>query len=95
MLDDSTRKKLLARLRRIEGQIAGIQRMVDDDAYCVDVLVQMSAAQGALAKAGHLLLGHHVEHCVSDAMRHGDEQTRQIKIDELMDVLGRYGGLGR
>ena len=95
MLDDDTRKKLIGRLRRIEGQIAGIQRMVEDDAYCVDVLVQMSAAQGALAKAGHVLLGHHVEHCVSDAMRHGDEQERQIKIDELMDVLGRYGGLTR
>ncbi|MEM1178954.1 MAG: metal-sensitive transcriptional regulator [Acidobacteriota bacterium] len=95
MLDDSTRKKLLGRLRRIEGQIAGIHRMVEQDTYCVDVLVQMAAAQGALAKAGHLLLGHHVEHCVSDAMRHGDEDARRIKIDELMDVLGRYGGLGR
>lgn len=95
MLDDPTRKKLLGRLRRLEGQIAGIHRMVQEDSYCVDILVQMSAAQGALAKAGHVLLGHHVEHCVSDALRHGDEETRQTKIDELMDVLGRYGGLGR
>ena len=93
MLDDTTRQKLTQRLRRIEGQIAGIQRMVEDDAYCVDVLVQMSAAQAALGKAGHLLLRHHVEHCVSDAIRHGDEAARAEKVEELMDVLGRYGGL--
>ena len=55
------------------------QRMVEDDACCVDILVQMSAAQGALAKAGHVLIGHHVELCVSDAMRHGDEETRSEK----------------
>ncbi|MEM6793042.1 MAG: metal-sensitive transcriptional regulator [Acidobacteriota bacterium] len=95
MLDDATRKQLTTRLKKLEGQVAGIRRMVEDDVYCVDILLQMTAAQGALGKAGHLLLGYHVEHCVSDACRRGDEAERQRKIAELMDVLGRYGGLGR
>lgn len=95
MLDSTTKKKLLARMGRIEGQLAAIRRMIDDDTYCVDVLLQMSAAQGALGKAGHVLLGHHIEHCVSDACRHGDEAERRRKVQELMDVFARYGGLKR
>lgn len=95
MLDPTTKKKLQTRLKRIEGQLGAIRRMVEDDTYCVDILLQMSAAQGALGKAGHVLLGHHIEHCVSDACRNGDEEDRRQKVAELMDVFARYGGLRR
>ena len=89
------RKKLLARLKRAEGQVAAIRRMVEEDAYCVDVLLQLQAARGALGKAGQVLLRSHVEGCVHDAFTRGDESERAAKVDELMDVFGRYSGLGR
>ena len=95
MLDETTKKKLQARMRRAEGQLAAIRRMIENDDYCVDILLQLSAAQGALGKAGHVLLGYHIENCVSDACRNGDEQERQQKVKELMDVFARYGGLRR
>ena len=94
MLDPDQKKKLLQRLKRVEGQIAGLRRMVEDDTYCVDVLLQISAAQGALGKAGHLLLGTHLRTCVTDAMEHGDDDEREQAVEELMDVFSRYGGIG-
>ncbi len=84
------KRKLLQRLKRIEGQVGAIRRMVEDDAYCVDTLVQISAARGGLARVGELLLKDHVDHCVSDAMKHGDEAARREKLDELVDVFARY-----
>jgi DNA-binding FrmR family transcriptional regulator len=95
MLDPAAKKKLLARLSRAEGQISALRRMVDDDAYCVDVLLQISAAQGALGKAGHVLLESHIRSCVSEAFEGGDAAEREQKVDELMDVFARYGGIGR
>ena len=95
MLDDTTKRKLNARLKRAEGQIAALRRMLEEDAYCVDVLLQISAAQGALGKAGQVLLGAHIRTCVADAFASGDEDSREEKVDELMDVFARYGGLGR
>ncbi len=91
MMDDQTKRKARARLKRIEGQVAALGRMLDADADCVDVLIQISAAQGALAGAGQLILGQHIESCVSEAFRHGDEAERALKIEELMDVFSRYG----
>jgi len=93
-LDSTERKKLLARLKRAEGQIAAVRRMVEDDAYCVDVLLQIQAARGALGKAGQVVLRSHVEGCVSDAIAEGDTPNTEQKIDELMTVFGRYAGLG-
>lgn len=95
MLDEETRKKLVARMRRAEGQLAAIRRMIENDEYCVDILLQLSAARGALGKAGHVLLGYHIENCVSDACKNGDEKDRRQKVQELMDVFARYGGLQR
>lgn len=95
MLEPADKRRMLTRLKRIEGQVAAIRRMVDDDTYCVDVLVQIAAARGALGKAGTVLLGSHVEHCVRDAFEHGDAEERQAKVDELMDVFARYAGVGR
>ncbi|MCH9681929.1 MAG: metal-sensitive transcriptional regulator [Deltaproteobacteria bacterium] len=94
MLDPTSKKKLLARLSRVEGQVAALRRMLEGDDYCVDVLLQISAAQGALGKAGNILLESHIRECVHEAFTQGDEGAREEKIDELMEVFTRYGGRG-
>ncbi len=90
MLNEETKAKALARLRRIEGQVQGIQRMVEAEAYCVDILLQISAVEGALEQVEKLLLGRHIESCVADAMRSGRARERQKKIDELLAVFSRF-----
>jgi len=92
VINEETRGKALGRLRRIEGQVQGLQRMIDNDAYCVDILLQISAAQGALDQVQKLLLGRHIESCVTDALRSGSKSERQQKIEELHDVFARFGG---
>ncbi len=94
MLDAAEKKRLLARLKRIEGQVAAVQRMVESDKYCVDVLLQISAAQGALGQVGKTLLGSHMNTCVSDAFSNGSEKDRHNKIEELLNVFSRFGHLG-
>jgi DNA-binding FrmR family transcriptional regulator len=91
VLNEETKAKVRGRLRRIEGQVQGLQRMIDHDAYCVDVLLQISAVQGALEQVQKLLLGRHIESCVSDALRSGSKSERQQKVDELLDVFARFG----
>jgi DNA-binding FrmR family transcriptional regulator len=93
-LPDQDKKKLLARLRRAEGQLKAVGRMIDDDKACVDTLLQISAIQGALEKIGGLVLAEHIESCVSEALVHGDADARQGAIDDLLDVFGRYGRFG-
>jgi DNA-binding FrmR family transcriptional regulator len=66
--------------------------MLDNDAYCVDILLQISAVQGALEQVQKLLLGTHIESCVADALRSGSKGDRQKKIDELLEVFARFGG---
>jgi len=85
MVNEETKAKALGRLRRIEGQVQGLQRMIDGEAYCVDILLQISAVQGALEQVEKLLLGRHIESCVADAVRSGSKGERQQKIDELLD----------
>ena len=92
--DPATKKKLLARLRRIEGQASAVRRMAEEEKYCVDILLQISAVQGALGKAGQMLLGTHVETCVANAFESGSLEERKASVDELMEVFSRYGGLG-
>ena len=94
MIDEESKRKLLMRLKRAEGQVAAIRRMVDDEKYCVDILLQLSAAQGALAKVGQLMLAVHIETCVEDAFLHGDAAARKRKVAELLEVLERYAGVG-
>jgi DNA-binding FrmR family transcriptional regulator len=91
MLNPEEKRKLQTRLRRVAGQVGGIQRMVDDDRYCVDVLLQIAAARAALDRVGKILLGSHVKTCVSDALRGGDAVERDKKIDELLEVFERHG----
>lgn len=92
MIDDETKRKAQGRLRRIEGQVQGLQRMIAADAYCVDILLQVSAVQGALEQVQKLLLGRHIESCVADALRSGSRTERQRKVDELLDVFARFKG---
>jgi CsoR family transcriptional regulator, copper-sensing transcriptional repressor len=91
VLNDENKAKARGRLRRIEGQVQGLQRMIDQDAYCVDVLLQISAVQGALEQVQKLLLGRHIESCVADALRSGSKSERQQKVDELLEVFSRFG----
>jgi CsoR family transcriptional regulator, copper-sensing transcriptional repressor len=92
MIDEDTRGKTLGRLRRIEGQVQGIQRMVEEDKYCVDILLQLTAVQGAVEQVQKLLLARHISSCVADAIRSGNGRERQKKMDELLDVFSRFGG---
>ena len=92
MIDDETKVKALGRLRRIEGQVQGIQRMVEEKKYCVDILLQLTAVEGAVEQVQRLLLGRHIEACVADAIRSGSTRDRQKKVDELLDVFSRFSG---
>jgi DNA-binding FrmR family transcriptional regulator len=83
-------KAIQNRLRRIEGQVRGIQRMVDEDAYCVDVLTQVSAVQTALEQVAVQVLDAHVRHCVADAVGGGDGVAAEERLDELMAAVRRF-----
>ncbi len=88
-MQQDTKAAVLKRLRRIEGQVRGLARMVEDDRYCIDVVTQISAVQAALRRAEEEVLRDHVGHCVEHAIVSGDRQEQRQKIAELMDVLGR------
>jgi DNA-binding FrmR family transcriptional regulator len=92
-LEDALRTKLDGRLKRIAGQVAGIQRMVEEDRYCVDVLLQIAAVRAALDQAGKLLLGAHVDTCVRAAMESGTARARKAKVEELLEVFARFGSV--
>lgn len=79
---------LLNRLRRIEGQVRGLQRMVEDDTYCIDILTQVSAATKALETVALSLLDEHLRHCVTDAARAGGTEAEQ-KITEASEAIAR------
>jgi len=86
-MDDRLKKSQLARLGRIEGQVRGIARMIEEDRYCIDVLTQIRAVRAALDKVEQETLGNHLKHCVADAFHAGSVRDRQTKIDELLEVL--------
>jgi len=79
----------LKRLRRIEGQVRGLGRMVEDDRYCIDIVTQISAVRAALRRAEEEILRDHVAHCVEGAIASGNQGQQRRKIAELMAVLGR------
>ncbi len=84
------KEKLRNRLRRIEGQVRGLQRMVDEEAYCVDVLTQVASVVSALEKVGTLVLKDHVEHCVRESIESGDRQKADEKVEELTTAVERF-----
>jgi DNA-binding FrmR family transcriptional regulator len=77
------------RLSRIEGQVRGLSRMVDEDRYCIDVVTQIAAVRAALRRAEEEILKDHVAHCIEHAIRSGNRADQRNKIAELMDVIGR------
>ena len=82
----------LPRLRRVEGQVRGLVRMVEDKRYCVDILTQLRAARAALKRVEEGILREHIEHCVAGALGGADEREKRRKVDELIDVVGRFAG---
>jgi CsoR family transcriptional regulator, copper-sensing transcriptional repressor len=79
----------LKRLGRIEGQVRGLARMVEDDRYCIDVVTQISAVRAALRRLEEEILRDHVGHCVEHAIAAGNKADQRRKVAELMDVIGR------
>ena len=88
-MNDATRKAIASRLKRIEGQVGGLLRMVEEDRYCVDILTQINAVRAALHKVEGEILKDHVSHCVARACSAGDPAGQRQKVDELVDTIGR------
>ena len=78
-----------ARLARIEGQVRGLGRMVDEGSYCVDIITQIQAAQSALGAVGKRILRRHMDHCVTDALSGASRKNAEEKVDELMKIMDR------
>jgi DNA-binding FrmR family transcriptional regulator len=81
---------LTKRLHRIEGQVRGIERMVEEDRYCIDILTQIGAVTTALEQVGAKLLEDHVTHCVADAISSGDETAANDKAAEMLEAVQRF-----
>lgn len=84
------RQKILNRLRRIEGQVRGIEKMVEDDRYCIDILTQIGAVTTALEAVGQKVLDEHVRHCVAGAIASGDADEATAKTEELLAAVQRF-----
>ncbi|MEX1109882.1 MAG: metal-sensitive transcriptional regulator [Dongiaceae bacterium] len=87
-MQSETKKQLAARLARVEGQVRGIARMIEDDRYCIDVITQVQAVAAALRRVETMVLKDHVGHCVEHAIASGDKGTQRQQIAELLQVLG-------
>ncbi len=81
----------LLRLKRIEGQIRGVQKMIENRRYCVDIITQLQSISAAIARVQELILKKHLEHCVTDAIRSGREEDKREKIDEIITILRNFG----
>jgi DNA-binding FrmR family transcriptional regulator len=81
---------LTKRLHRIEGQVRGLERMVEDDRYCIDILTQISAVNTALESLAFKILDDHVNHCVADALSSGDPKAASKKSEELLQAVHRF-----
>jgi len=86
-VDPGIKSSNLRRLRRIEGQIRGLQRMVEEDRYCADILTQVSSAQEALRAVARALMRNHLTHCAAHAIRTGSVEERQTMYDELLEMI--------
>jgi len=87
---EAARQDLLLRLRRVEGQVRGVQKMVEDERYCPDVLVQMSAIHESLRAVERILMKDHLQHCATQALRSGDAKQAQRTYDELTELFYRH-----
>ena len=86
---DEIKASCKQRLNRIEGQVRGLSRMVEEDRYCIDVVTQIAAVRAALKRVGEELLREHVAHCVEHAIASGNKAEQRKKVAELIETLGR------
>ena len=91
MINPAVKKDALTRLKRIEGQVRGIMKMVEDEKYCIDIINQITAAEKALSGVARIVMKRHVESCVSEAIR---RNSGGKMIDELIQTVFKYGGTG-
>lgn len=91
-MQSETKKSCLSRLNRVEGQVRGLAKMVDDDRYCIDVVNQLQAVIAALKKVEDEILKDHISHCVEHAIRSGDKRAQREKVAELVSTLARTRG---
>lgn len=90
MPHEDAEQRLIARLRRVEGQVRGIQQMVEDERYCIDILTQLRSAVAAMERIEEMIMRTHLQTCVATAMRSGDSAEQNGKIDEVMMILSRF-----
>jgi CsoR family transcriptional regulator, copper-sensing transcriptional repressor len=88
-VDPEVKRAIATRLRRIEGQVRGLQKMVDEERYCADVLVQLSSVQEALRGTGRALMHNHLKHCATEAIRSGNPEQADAMYGELLDLMYR------
>ncbi len=88
-VDPDAKVRNITRLKRIEGQVRGLQKMIDDDRYCADILTQVASVQEALRSVGRELLRNHLKHCATQAMRAGGE-AGDAMVDELVELMHRH-----
>jgi CsoR family transcriptional regulator, copper-sensing transcriptional repressor len=88
-VDPEIKHAIGTRLRRIEGQVRGLQKMVEEERYCADVLMQLSSVQEALRGVGRELLQNHLKHCVMEVVKHSEQEQVDSVIEELMDLMYR------
>jgi CsoR family transcriptional regulator, copper-sensing transcriptional repressor len=81
--------KAVARLRKVEGQVRGLQRMVEEERYCADIMTQISSVQQALRSVGKLLMRNHLEHCVTRALRSGEASEAERAYEEILELMDR------
>ena len=84
------KENLIKRLNRVEGQVRGISKMIEEDRYCIEVLQQMQAIKSALSKVEDAILKSHSATCVASAIKSGNQKEQQQKFAELVDLIGRY-----
>lgn len=89
-MQHKSHEQCVTRLRKIEGQVRGVVRMIEDKRYCIDILTQVHAVKAALAKVESEILKDHAENCVEEAITSGDAAEQRQKFAELVDVLGKY-----
>ncbi|MEA3432229.1 MAG: metal-sensitive transcriptional regulator [candidate division WOR-3 bacterium] len=86
MINKKVEEECVTRLNKVEGQVKGIEKMIEERRYCVDVVIQIAAAEAALHKVSEIILRNHLETCVTEAFKSPDEEERKRKVDELMEI---------
>ena len=89
-VDAEAKARNLKRLRRIEGQVRGLQKMVEEDRYCADIMTQISSVHEALRSVGRELMRNHMKHCATSAIRGGDDAAAEAMYDELVDMMYKH-----